>query len=460
MSHVCSVSRRCVVPALLLLAAAATAQAAVSGLPTTTTVVSNNNPSFTGDSVTFTATVTSSGGPVTVGSVTFKDGVTTLAANVALNGSGQSTLITSTLTEGAHSIIAEYNADPAYLPSNGSVTQVVNDHTTVNGNEFCNPGALTINSTGGGTPYPASIFVTGLAGTISKVTLKLDGLTHANPDDIDVDLAGPTGAALVPMSDVGGSNAVSGITLTLDDTAGSQLPDSTALATGTFKPTSQAPGDTFPAPAPGSASFAAPDGSATFASVFGGTDPNGTWKVFVANDGTTNAGSIATGVCLAFTMNPPDLSIVKTHSGTFAQAQTGVQYTLTVTNNGPGSTAGTVTVTDTLPAGLTATAFSGTGWLCLVLPALSCSRSDALPAGNSYPPVILVADVAADAPPTIVNSASVAGGGQVASANDQADDAAEVTSSPLPALDLAGLAALAALLALAGAWAARRIGSA
>ncbi len=73
----------------------------------------------------------------------------------------------------------------------------------------------------------------------------------------------------------------------------------------------------------------------------------------------------------------PDLTIGKTNApGSFVRGQTGT-YTLTVTNisTGPAaSTAGTVSVVDTLPAGLTATAISGTGWAC-VLGTLTCTRA-------------------------------------------------------------------------------------
>src|SRR4029434_3185011 len=47
----------------------------------------------------------------------------------------------------------------------------------------------------------------------------------------------------------------------------------------------------------------------------------------------------------------PDLTITKTHTGSFTQGQAGVQYVLTVSNVGGGATSGTVTVSDTLPAG-------------------------------------------------------------------------------------------------------------
>src|SRR5207244_11076828 len=89
----------------------------------------------------------------------------------------------------------------------------------------------------------------------------------------------------------------------------------------------------------------------------------------------------------------PDLTIAKSHSGNFTQGQVGATYTITATNSGLAATSGTVTVTDTLPAGLTATAISGTGWTC-VLGTLTCTRSDALAAGSSYPAITLTVDVA------------------------------------------------------------------
>ena len=84
----------------------------------------------------------------------------------------------------------------------------------------------------------------------------------------------------------------------------------------------------------------------------------------------------------------PDLTITKTHVGNFSQGQTGAQYTITVTNSGGTATSGTVTVTDTVPSGLTATAISGTGWSC-TLGTLTCTRSDALNPSTSYPALTL-----------------------------------------------------------------------
>jgi uncharacterized repeat protein (TIGR01451 family) len=105
---------------------------------------------------------------------------------------------------------------------------------------------------------------------------------------------------------------------------------------------------------------------------------------------------------------PPDLTVNKVHSGNFTQGQIGATYTITVSNVGGSATTGTVTVTDALPAGLTATAMSGSGWSC-VLGTLTCTRSNALGGAASYPIITLTVTVADNAPSSITNrSQSVA----------------------------------------------------
>jgi subtilisin-like proprotein convertase family protein len=400
-----------------------------SDAPTTTTLTSSQNPSFTsapGNSVTFTAEVnrTSDGTNVTVGTVTFREGATVLAGPVALNASGTASFTTTSLSEGMHVITADYSGSPgAFNFSSGNITQTVDNHTVVTGNTFCNPGPLTINTNGSATPYPSRIFVSGLGAALSGVTLSLNGLTHPRPDDIDVLLVSPSGQNFVPMSDTGGTNAVTGITLTLSDSAASQIPDDTTLTTGTFRPTSvNALGqNAFPSPAPsGPYNNAAPAGSSTFASLFTGTNPNGTWSLLVVDDALGQAGTFAGGACLTFTL-PSDLSISKSHAGNFSEGQAGALYTITVTNSGTADTTGTVTVSDTLPAGLTATAIAGTGWNCN-LATLTCTRSDVLASGASYPAITLTVNVANDAPVSVTNTANVSGGGELNTANNTATD--------------------------------------
>src|SRR5262249_22126193 len=88
-------------------------------------------------------------------------------------------------------------------------------------------------------------------------------------------------------------------------------------------------------------------GSCTFAvnvvGQTGGHKTNTTGNVTSTNAGTGNVATASIDVIA------PDVTIAKTHSGTFNRGQTGAQYTITVSNVGFGPTAGTVTVVDTLP---------------------------------------------------------------------------------------------------------------
>jgi uncharacterized repeat protein (TIGR01451 family) len=131
----------------------------------------------------------------------------------------------------------------------------------------------------------------------------------------------------------------------------------------------------------------------------------------------------------------PDLTLTKTHVGNFTQGQTGATYTITATNSGTGPSSGTVTVTDTLPAGLTATGIAGTGWSC-TQPAGPCTRSDVLAAGASYPALTLTVNVAANAPASVTNAAAVSGGGEINTSNDTASDVTLIVQPQLPDLTL------------------------
>jgi len=107
----------------------------------------------------------------------------------------------------------------------------------------------------------------------------------------------------------------------------------------------------------------------------------------------------------------PVLTAASAHSGSFTQGQTGATYTLTVTNTSTLATFGTVSVVDSLPAGLTATAISGTNWNC-TLATVTCTRNDSLLASQSYSPITITVSVASNALQTVTNSVSVSGGGE------------------------------------------------
>jgi uncharacterized repeat protein (TIGR01451 family) len=125
----------------------------------------------------------------------------------------------------------------------------------------------------------------------------------------------------------------------------------------------------------------------------------------------------------------PDLTVAVTHLGNFHLGDVGDTYTITVTNTGWGATSGAVTVLDSLPAGLTATAFSGAGWT-VNLSTLTATRSDALAAQASYPVLKLTVNVAYNMPASFTNTASVTGGGETNTANDTANDVTVIGVAP------------------------------
>jgi uncharacterized repeat protein (TIGR01451 family) len=119
---------------------------------------------------------------------------------------------------------------------------------------------------------------------------------------------------------------------------------------------------------------------------------------------STQTGAGATSNTATLTvLSQPDLTIGKTHVGNFTQGQMGATYTILVANVGssPKPMGETVTVVDVLPAGLTATAISGTGWSC-TLGTLTCTRTDALAANSSYPVITVTVNV--NVQTTLVNN--------------------------------------------------------
>jgi hypothetical protein len=96
---------------------------------TKTVVSTSGSPSLVGQSVTFTAMVTSTHGAIPDGElVTFYDGMAALASLPLSSGTAAYT--TSSLSAKTHTIKATYAGDPTFKPSTGFVTQVVNKYPT------------------------------------------------------------------------------------------------------------------------------------------------------------------------------------------------------------------------------------------------------------------------------------------------------------------------------------------
>jgi uncharacterized delta-60 repeat protein/uncharacterized repeat protein (TIGR01451 family) len=215
---------------------------------------------------------------------------------------------------------------------------------------YSNPAPITILDLTNASPYPSSITVTGLVGTVTKVVATVTNLYHQSPDDIDMLLAGPTGASTMLMSDAGGGNFITNVTLTFDDAAAGFLPDSSQIASGTNKPTNFLLADLLPSPAPPS-----PWGS-TLAS-FNGTDPNGLWSLYIVDDLAIMSGAITRGWSLVLTTlgtvpSATDLSVKMSAAPNPVVVGSNLIFSVNVTNHGPWA-ATAVALTNTIPAGAT-----------------------------------------------------------------------------------------------------------
>jgi subtilisin-like proprotein convertase family protein len=172
---------------------------------------------------------------------------------------------------------------------------------------FPNGSAITINDAASANPYPSTINVSGLTGTISKVTARVNGLTHTNPTDIDMLLVSPSGQGVRLMSDNGGGDDVAGVNLSFDDAAANSL-GVVQIVSGTYKPSNNGANDAFAAPAP-----TAPYG--TTLAAFNGTNPNGEWKLFIVDDSALDTGSLASW-SIDIETTPPVISLAPTASVT------------------------------------------------------------------------------------------------------------------------------------------------
>ena len=126
---------------------------------------------------------------------------------------------------------------------------------------------------------------------LSKIAVTLANVTHPNPEDIDAWLVGPKGQKVILTSGAGGANPVVNGRLTFDSTLPTAIPDSTALIPSGRFDAAYAPAD-----------YRGPS-SPTLAD-FVGTDPNGTWTLFVVDRTALSTGSIAGGVILSLNTAP------------------------------------------------------------------------------------------------------------------------------------------------------------
>jgi hypothetical protein len=150
-------------------------------------------------------------------------------------------------------------------------------------------GSIAIPDFAVASPYPSTIAVSGFETPVANVAITINQFSHGDPEQADMLLVGPDGQTAIFWSDLGGLNDAINVTLTFDDHAPNQIFPGPALPlSGTFQPSNgNTTGlDNFPPPAP------SPLASGAQLGVFNGTDPNGTWQLFVMDQGAGQTGSI------------------------------------------------------------------------------------------------------------------------------------------------------------------------
>lgn len=147
-----------------------------------------------------------------------------------------------------------------------------------------------ISSVGSAAPYPSQKSVAAFPrrSRIKDINLALKNFSHSWPDDVDVLLA-HRGANRTIISDMGTNLVVRNVTLNLNDEAASVLPDASHLGAGSFRPANYGDRiDGFPSPAP-------TQNPRSELAGFDGSNPSGTWNLFVRDDGFSNCGEFAGG---------------------------------------------------------------------------------------------------------------------------------------------------------------------
>jgi hypothetical protein len=130
---------------------------------TSTSLSASVNPAIQGQAITLTATVAKSGTALPTGTVTFKEGSTTLGTGSVSNG--QATFATSALTVGSHAITALYGGD---LKNNNSTSSVL----TVVVSEALKQ--LTVSVVGNGSVTSSPVGISCAAGSGAGCTAAFD----------------------------------------------------------------------------------------------------------------------------------------------------------------------------------------------------------------------------------------------------------------------------------------------
>ena len=153
---------------------------------------------------------------------------------------------------------------------------------------FTNSSGITIPDSGNATPYPSTIVVSGVTGSITDLNLVLTGFSHTFLSDVGILLVGPGGQNVILIDQQVDSASISNADYTFDDEAAAAFPAGCPcpVPSGSYKPTNLSQLSDFSPGGP-----AGPYGTAM--SVFDGTSANGTWQLFIRDFEAEDIGSLA-----------------------------------------------------------------------------------------------------------------------------------------------------------------------
>jgi subtilisin-like proprotein convertase family protein len=170
--------------------------------------------------------------------------------------------------------------------------------TAIAAADNCTMGTILIPggsaTSGPADPYPSTLAVAGTAGVILRAKVKLVGLFHTFPDDLDIAVQAPSGKTMWLMSDAGGPSDANDLDITFDQWALNNAPDEDPLGSGPYAPTDYEEGETLFFPAP----------PRPYAFSMQNELPNGVWRLWVNDDLGGDLGALF-GWCLNFELYDP-----------------------------------------------------------------------------------------------------------------------------------------------------------
>lgn len=165
-----------------------------------------------------------------------------------------------------------------------------------------------------------------------------------------------------------------------------------------------------------------------------GSNPTGTTSQISGID-LTGANTVSAGNNFAEIPDPaPDLSVAITHNpGSFTENNTQGTFTVTGSNVGSVDSSGPVTIVTTLPAGITPTGGSGTGWTCTVSGQdVTCISSDVITGGGNAPQITITTQTGTGIAGSILTASTTVSGGSEPPAfngNNTATDPVPIAAS-------------------------------